>query len=206
MKKLLVVLVIFSNICFTSCGFLSHADIDKFITLGFSLERSGLDEFRAAECTYGLNVNLLPSEDFISEFVYTSGDYQYYDRGLNNGWGFVTSIVYLKYEPEIYAEAKMYCTETFILDGDHKFEYNGYSFIENITYFSNTSSDDPESEKQKNHYYPSKFNMFGFNDEKCTLIFLGYYNGDPKEQDKQLALTDFGAFWELYFSEYHNIG
>ena len=46
--------------------------------------------------------------------------------------------------------------------------------------------------------------MFAYNDKTCTLIFLGYYNGDPDDPEKELAKSDFGAFINAVYTTQYN--
>ena len=149
----------------------------------------GLDNFNINDSSTGLNVKLLPSEDFLFDYKYSEGNSFFLDQE-DWIWGFEKTIVYLSYSSDEYVKAKEYCLSKFVLSSISKYEYNGFEFYENTCMFSGT--------------YPKQFNMFGFNDTKCTLMFLGYFNGDPNNEKAQLALTDFGDFLEINFSEYYH--
>lgn len=150
----------------------------------------GLNNFNINDSSTGLNLKLLPSDDFLFDYRYIEGDYCYFDEE-DWIWGFEKTIIYLRYTQEEYIKAKKHCLSKFLLSDIHKYKYSGFEFYENTLNFSGT--------------YPNQFNMFGFNDETCTLIFLGYYNGDPTDESVQLALTDFGTFLEGVLGSFNDL-
>jgi hypothetical protein len=106
----------------------------------------------------------------------------------------------LTYDAETYVDAKAYCMENFNLSEGFDHTHNEYSFAEHVCYKSEDSIGEWHLESQ----FPRKFNMFGYHDESCTLIFLGYYNGDPESEESALAQTDFSAFLSTVYAEFYD--
>ena len=152
------------------------------------IEIHGINNFNINDSSTGLNVKLLPNDNFLSDYKYIEGNYYFFDKE-DWVWGFEKTIVYLSYSSEEYVAAKEYCLNNLDLSKTNEYKYAGYIFIENISMFTDT--------------YPKQFNMFGFNDVECTLMFLGYFNGNPNDKTIQLAHTDWGTFLEMNFSEYY---
>ncbi len=179
MKKIMIILLVISiSFSFASCS---------------ELKIQGLDSYSKELCSVGTTDYLFPDESFLAEFKYRDGNFHFYEDG--GSFTLVTTIAYLTYSDTDYEQAKVYCQEKFVLSEEHVFTYNGYHFAENLC---NSVANDNLYE------YPEQFNMFGYNDEKQTLIFIGYCNSYPNDKNKQLAETDFGAFLELYFSQYYD--
>lgn len=163
------------------------------------IEEHGLNNYQAQTCSVGLTMNLFPAEDFLSSFEYTSGDYHYLDTD-DWKWGYATAFAYLQYAPDIYQQAKTFCLENLTLCENHQYKHSGYIFSEQLCYDIKTAEGDYIPGCQ----YPEQFNMFAYNDKACTLIFLGYYNGDPDDPEKELAKSDFGAFINAVYTTQYN--
>ena len=105
-------------------------------------------------------------------------------------------IMYLIYDPETYAQAKTCALEKLQLSQENVFEYNNYHFIENTAIRSSLDC------------FPEIFNLFGYNDEKMTLIFIGYYIGMTEDVYKSdfpgLYPFDIEVFLKTYFSEFYD--
>ncbi len=172
------------------------------------LEVHGIENFNPLLCSLSLTVSLFPSEDyesfyghdpvphFLSLYEYEEGDFHYSDS-----WKYgadTRAFAYLKYSPEIYSEAKAYCLDTFYFCDVHQYEVNGYLFSEHLRedYF------DSNGDQILACRIPRYFNMFGFNDQNYTLVFLGYYNSNFNVQEDPFGETGFSAFLDARFSEY----
>ncbi len=153
------------------------------------LEKHGIENFNMNTCSVSLTANLFPSENFLSLYKYENGDYHYCDEN-DWAWGYVTAFACLKYTPEVYGQAKSFCMQNFTFCEDHQYDYNDYHFAEHLCY----TEMDEKGDRQIACQYPKQFNMFAYHDEECTLIFLGYYNGEPDAQEKQLAISEFTQF------------
>lgn len=159
---------------------------------------SGIDNYSPSNSTLGLSANLFPSEDFLDQFPYTTGDYRFFFNGRMYQ-GYSTALVVLRYTPEQYRYAKEYCLEQFTLTDEHQFQIGSYTFVEHLCY----TSKDEDGEYFPACQYPRIFNMYAYNDSNNTLLFLGYYNGNPDASPTQLALTDFESFYNEHFSQYY---
>lgn len=160
------------------------------------VEVHGIENFRKQTCSVSLTEYLFPSDDFLSRFKYEKGDYQYCDTG-DIGWGYVTTLGYLSYPPDEYRKAKDFCLDQFSLCENHQYEYGGYYFAEILCH----KSKDDSGDMSVVCLYPKHFNMFAYNDQNYTLVFLGYYNGDPDDPDKALAETDFNSFFDVTYAD-----
>ena len=163
------------------------------------IEKEGITNYDPATCSVGLTANLFPSGDFLTIYPYQSGDYHYLDTE-DLVWGYAKAFARLSYDPETYAEVKTYCLENFNLSRSQSRTVNGYTFSEHICY----KSKDASGTWQLDSHFPKQFNMFGYHDESCTLVFLGYYNGDPESEESALAQTDFSSFLSTVYAEFYD--
>jgi hypothetical protein len=159
---------------------------------------NGIDSYTKATCSFGLTSNLFPSEDFPTSFEYEKADYAYYDSG-DLIWGYAKAFAFFRYSEEDYQKAKNFCLNTIPLDSK-KYEYGGYCFSEYLCY----TVKDEDGEWISQSRFPEIFNMVGYNDEECILIFIGYCNGNPDHPDRVTATTDFGNLLTATYSEYFN--
>ena len=164
-----------------------------------SVEISGIENYRKQTCSVSLTEYLFPSDDFLTEFSYNNGGYEYRDTG-DLAWGDVTTLCYLSYEDDVYKGAKESCLTNFAFCEEHQFTHNGYQFGEILCH--KITDDDGNRIIACN--YPKQFNMLAYNDEKCTLIFMGYYNGAPGDPEKTLAENDFSSFLKTVYTDYYN--
>ena len=159
---------------------------------------AGISNYSPALCSLGLTANLFPSEDFPTRFVYESASFDYVDtdsRTESPDWGIVRTIAVLRYTPENYAQAKAFCMEQFVLSHEHQLAYGGFSFAENNTYATQHASVD--------WGLPKHFNLFGWRDESCELMFLGYYSyGEGTAKD--MLPEDFDGFMDTVFGGYYD--
>ena len=162
-----------------------------------AVEISGIENFQKETCSVELTAELYPTDDFLSRFQYEYGSYQYLDKD-DWKWGDVRVVSHLQYTSENYDNAKEYCLANFAFCEDHFYEYNGYRFAEILCH---TIRDEHDG-LIIGCNYPKHFNMFAYNDQQCILVFLGYYNGDPNLEEKQLALNNFESFLESVYSNY----
>lgn len=162
-------------------------------------ERKGIENYNKANSNSSLSLELLPSDDFLETFDYIDGDYYYICRETPISLGDEQEIMYLIYEGDTYKLAKEFALQSLLLSKDHRYSYNGYEFIENIGRLEGT---DPNVTNSRNPYW---FNMIAYNDEKNTIIFIGF--NMPKvlatpEIEQLLTFEDMGAFLKEYFSFY----
>lgn len=189
MKKTVLVILIFAC-TFSLCACSEH------------LSQSGLDYFRksnGATSSFGIASDLLVSVEFLDTYPYLNGDFyhDYLDKGWNEGT-IDRAFIWLTYERETYEQAKQECIETREgenpdLDGKQAF---GFTFYVNCEW-------DEDNELQK---FPRYFTAFGYNDEKCTLVFIGFYGGQygADMENVETAKTDLEGFIKNYFGEWYD--
>lgn len=155
----------------------------------------GIENFSPADCSLSLTAHLFPDDGFLQEYTYLEGDYSYcYDGGILQSRA--TAIAWVRYAPDVYQKAKEACVQQFSLCKNHCFTVEGYSFAENLCHIQENELGKWEATCQ----YPSHFNMFAFNDDDCSLLFLGYYCDDESDEITLLAKSDFEAFLIKAFS------
>ncbi len=181
MKKtylLIIAILILSSSVFSSCGLFKKEEI---------IVKDGIETFAKETSSVSLNQWILPSVEFIDEFVYIDMDYHYKSvyTGLFYTDGAERSIIYAKYDEAIYSQAKQYCFDEMELSNENIIEYNGYRFIQNIKALKD---------------FPSWFNMFAYNDDLNSLVFLGYYTTDDAEE----ITYNWGEFLIEQFGEWYS--
>ena len=158
---------------------------------------TGIENFSPSLYSLGLTANLFPSEDFLTRFPYESASFDYYDTDSwteSPDWGVVRTIAVLRYSPEDYAQAKAFCMEQFVLSRERQLAHGGFTFAENNTYGAQHTSVD--------WGIPKHFNLFGWQDESCELMFLGYYGSAGTAMD--MLPEDFSGFMEAVFGRYYD--
>lgn len=160
---------------------------------------SGIENFSPADSTLSLCQKLFPSNDFLQQFAYEEGDYQYYFNGKLVG-GQATAFAVLKYDAEQYQAAKEYCVQQFEPTDEHQYQVGNFVFQEHLCHNGKNS----EGKYVPSCHYPKIFNMFAYNDSEHTLLFIGFYS-DADPSITSLALTDFPAFYEQYFGQYYSL-
>lgn len=132
----------------------------------------------------------LPSDSFCTDYEYTNTGYHFVEKFKKEKNSMV--ILYIEYEQNVYYEAK-----TSMFDGikpydDNRYEYQGFEFYKNSNYIT-AYVDGIYGDR-----FPKAFTMAGYNDEKRTLMFIGYYNSSRTE------IEDWGAFIESIYGEYYD--
>lgn len=169
----------------------------------------GIDQYQPEISTVGLTSYLFPDDDFLKRYEYSDGAFFYYDEFLV----VEKTIAVLTYESDIYIQAKENCISREFISKNNVKEYKGFVFSENLRlpqaynnlkYEYGTEEIDLSLNNAYNKEFPNRFNMIGYNDDLNTLIFIGFYCTDDRNEKVNLANTDFGAFLEAFFSEYYN--
>ena len=183
---LLCMLILLSSLFMTSCN--STVNIE------------GIENFGEADSSVSLTKYLIPNEEFLDEYEYVYGDYYYLEEKPFVEENLEIAIMILEYEQDVYEKAKQYCISKLYLSDENVREYAGFTFAENL--------DLPKAynylENGKNKEFPCFFNMFGYNDEKCTIVSIGFHCGDDWAEEAQNADADFSKFIETFYSEYYN--
>ena len=159
----------------------------------------GIDNWDIANSSKGLTKYLFPNENFLIQYSYVEGDYHYYDN-CNSLDRLETVIAVIKYESDIYLDAKKYCIDNFYLSQNNIKEYNGYFFTENL----NLPKSYKNVEDGKNIKFPYYMNMFGYNDSQSVLVFIGLYCNEALYEKAALVHTDFGSFLKAFYSQYYD--
>ena len=162
----------------------------------------GIQNFNKYDGPSEINVDILPSDDFIEKFEYI--DAQYFYRECYDGWWDALadekSVVVFRYDENNYNAAKEFCLNEMNLSDTYTLEYNGYVFKENIATairYSVYSVDDV-------HSFPRRFNMFAYNDELNTLVFFGCFFSGYSDDDAMLIISQWGEFLDANFSDLYS--
>jgi len=169
----------------------------SLISCNTVIEYHGIEEYSVYNSEYSLSWKLLPSDNYLQEFEYNIGDYEYIDTGLTKR---EHEIMYLTYEEDIYNAAKVFIFENMVLSQTNHFLYNHYEFYENLGRKEYIAPD------TINDQFPYMFNMIGINDEKNTITFMALRISpeDITDKDEQLlTFENMGNFLKEYFSFYN---
>lgn len=159
----------------------------------------GIENFKLTEGSYEINVHILPSEDFIVKFPYSTAKYNYKQLYKHHFSISATecSLIVIHYEATQYSIAKSYCLEN--MDLINNFEYNEYVFAENIR----LAIEHGRVDNGKVTHSQEWFNMFGYSDTKCCLVFVGSHILDGIDDNTKTDATAWGEFLQTYFSEFY---
>ena len=147
----------------------------------------------------------LPSNSFLQDYSYLEGNYYWRENDSLRG-AFTAnvnpeiSLLCLKYDKAIYQDEKEFMLKEIKPYNDKFYEYNSYVFYENSNFISFKES----------RSFPQHFTMACYNDENCTLIFMGLYSGTIAGpsclNEKYLEDIDsnWKAFIEQYYGEYYD--
>lgn len=191
MKKALVlisvILVVFS---FSSCSRTTYKDsLEEYIQLlnmQGNVDKNGNSDTEIDGADY-----FLPSRTFISDFEYVEGGYHYYEElSLDPNYAPEVCILYLRYEPTVYSEAKDFTLENIPAYDDEVYTYNDYVFYLNANFFN----------LKKQSYSPRWFTMSCYNDSNNTLIFLGFC----KPSGNFIDVSNWTEFVDTYYGEYYD--
>lgn len=154
---------------------------------------SGLENFNTETCSVGLTGNLFPDNNFLNSYQYIDGDYEYQYEDCWDGSGYSAVFACMHYSESEYEAAKKYCLDRFQICEDHQYVYGGFEWAEHLHYTVKNA----EGERSIGCVFPRRFNLFAYNDQNCTLLFLGYYNANSTETST--FENDFDYFIESVF-------
>ena len=164
-----------------------------------------LDEYikkRVGYSSYELDepAHFLPSQEskaFLRDYDYVYGEFHSYEEGV-----FVyphakpsMSLLALRYEADIYEEAKSFMLKNIPAYNDFRYIYGDYIFYENANF----------TEKKDSRYFPRWFTMACYNDTKQELVFIGFYDSvgmDQKYYDDPQG--NWVSFIDTYYGEYYD--
>ena len=145
----------------------------------------------------------LVEQSFLTEYPYRDGGFHYYRRKafLFSFWGGIPafgvdtkaerSFVWLTYDdPAVYEAAKQSrfdaaSTKLYPFEDPDVYGFRFYYVGENAT-------------------FPANFSVFGYNDEKRTLVFVGATRDRWEKEDPHVVagLTDFAGFLDWFFGDW----
>lgn len=195
-----MILVVLCSLGLTSCyQDLENSSLEDYI-LYISENKCGYSSVEIDHPAY-----FLPSFEFIKDYTYIEGNYYWreddplrgtYKSNVNPEISFLC----LKYDEIIYHDAKQFMLKEISPYNDKFYEYNNYVFYENSNFIHFKES----------RTFPKHFTIACYNDENCTLIFMGLYSGTIAGPSclEQKYLEDIDNHWETfveqYFGKYHD--
>ena len=194
MKKIIsFILIICMSLGLTSCyQDLERNSLEEYIAYinknNFGFSNVGID--KPAE--------FLPSISFLDEYEYLEGTYFWREDGSWAPKNILPDIALLtlKYDESIYEEAKQVMLEEIKPYGDKFYQYNAYNFYINSNH--HTIANDKEIR------FPKYFTMACYNDENCTLIFVGFYAQTVDEKYLEDIEGNWKDFVDQYFGAYYD--
>ncbi len=181
MKKTVCLLICLSIAIFCSggCG-------------GRVVEKPGFSNFNVNDSMFGICGGSLRLGKTVQEtYEYIEGDYYFSSYQFLPFAIQESSLIYLVYTDAIYEEAKQFVIDHFEMSSDlHTFTYNDYTFYTVIVW-----------------EFPLHHTLLAYNDEKNTLVFMGFYISSPLSNRDQEILQmlvdgDIEPFLKEYFSFY----
>ena len=129
--------------------------------------------------------------EFFAAYPYSDGNY-HGDKYDARKTGRIRHFVWLTYDdPAVYEAAKQSCfdaatsTKLYPFEDPDVYGFRFYYVGENAT-------------------FPANFSVFGYNDEKRTLVFVGATRDRWEKEDPDVAagLTDFAGFLDRFFGDW----
>ena len=169
-----------------------------FSSCNTSIYIEGIDNYSPANSSTGISKTLIPTQDFIKKFQYIDANYYYYDTGVWADSVVERELMYLEYNETEYQKAKEFTYSNVLVDKNVQFYGKGFDFFINLSEYD-TSIENIES----SYKFPYRFNMIAHNDEKKTLVFIGF-NCDIEKDYEVYGLTNgqFEVFLDRHFSFY----
>lgn len=143
-----------------------------------------------------------PDGAFLNKFAYREGNFFWLTTGsVLNNTEMDRSLIFLKYEENVYWEAKAYAFDNLILSEEPICEENGYKHFLNKTP-SILRDDSLHHLSGKN--FPHDFLTFSYNDEQMILVFLGFSVCSKHYGEVESVADDWPAFLEKYYGEWYS--
>ncbi len=197
MKKLILCLLLIVPFILTgcSCEIIEYSSFDRYKE---RIESKGVGY---SDLELDWPRYLLPSDTFFNDYEYIDSTFYFYEHQ----WFFCCRdgiksmpakvLIVLQYEEEIYLEAKACVLENIPVYRDKYYTYNNFQFYGNQNFYDINGHLD----------VPYFFTMVGYNDTTHTLCFIGFHDGNPKEEK---YYEDIDAHWtefiDQYFGEYYD--
>lgn len=202
MKKfILILLIVYSGLMLVGCyQDMEKTSLEEYISFvkknKFGFSNSGIDDPKY----------FLPSPTFIEDYSYIEGGYYWYKADSKRGL-FTTNvrpeiaILYLKYDENIYFEAKSTMLTNIKPYNNVIYEYNNYIFYENSNEINIT---------QGSRNFPKDFTMACYNDTNYVLLFIGFESATlagPSCIDEKYINNieeNWTSFIDQYYGKYYN--
>ena len=199
MKKVVTFVLVLSMILtLTSCDIFNYT-LRKDSLEGYIAE---LEKYGSGSSSLELDhpKNLLPSQTFITDYQYVYGAFNLYEEGVRIKYTLpATSILVLRYEYQVYSNAKAYMLENIPAYNDIQYIYGDYIFYENANFVEG-------HDIGKDVYlFPKWFTMACYNDTKQELVFIGFCDDvgiDQKYYDDPQG--NWVSFIDTYYGEYYD--
>ena len=203
MKKILFSLLALCNcLSLTSCNFNVRYEKSSLTEYIEYIKHSGIGN-SSVEIDHP--DYFIPSISFFEDYNYIEGGYYW---GQDDIFKFLISddvlpeiaIIYLKYNENIYYNAKQFMVENMPVYNDEFYIYNNYNFYIHEKFINRFSEDFPMPE------LPYWFNMAAYNDLNFTLVFIGFFDQYPRVEEKYYSdfKSNFPELLVTYYSKYFN--
>ena len=128
-------------------------------------------------------------ESFLDKYPYMDGDFNYeFEKPGPFSYVLEYALMWLSYDEDTYEMIKqdnMDAESVVLHDGQETFGF---------TFYLRCDWD-----------FPKRFTAIGYNDEKKTLVFLGFYCSSEYDKEKaMLAETDMEEFLEYYYGKWYS--
>lgn len=151
----------------------------------------GLEEYCQNQGAYSENhiaSELFLTVDFVNKYAYIDGNFIYDYKGSMYFSELDRAFAWLTYGEDEYKKAKQDCIHEGMEAVNEGQSALGFTFY-----------------LRKNWNFPKYFTAVGYNDERKTLIFIGFCCTDEAEEENiQCAETDFGAFLTHYYGNWYD--
>ena len=192
-KTIFIFLLLLNLLIFTSCS--QYLEVSSLEEYSIKASRNGgyssisLDK---PDC-------FLLDSSFIEKYNYVDGGFFWREADLFFSFFNVKDvkpeivILHLKYDKEIYDNAKNEMLNKILPYNDKFYFYNDYVFYENFNYIY----------EYKTRNFPETFTMACYNDRLNTLDFIGfdYYIGSNYPSKE--ILDDIDGNWKLFIDTYY---
>lgn len=189
-RTFLSILLIFVSLLGTGCLKSENTEPGPFWGRPVS-EYEGFLKYISSKETTDYN---LP-EDFLDTCGYTDGkfylDVEKDEEYLNLTTKMERSLMWLSFEQAEYEDAKNRILVDIVPLNHQEKEYNGYHF-----YIK------PLHQTWEN--MSSWCRMISYNDQKCTLLFMGMWCEETLYPEVEYMSTDFGLYLETFFGDFYD--
>ena len=197
MKKIvsIVLLLIMLCILLTGCGVSEIKSLDRYkewvseTTFGFSEVEIDHPKW------------FLPSYTFLDDYIYIEGNFYYYSTEdlhflIDKDFMPDRSLLTLKYEADIYLQAKQCVLNNIPVYENKYYNYGNYQFYVNKNFMDTFDYTAPARP------IPEWCTMVCYNDENNTIGFLGFYKSSYHQLPEKY-INDLENNWTSFIDEYY---